>query len=92
MERRNSRRFLWPTLSCAKNKKGFSEDLYHILGQRAKQDRRSLTSEAIYLLEWALEATTKEKSSILQFRGLGKKQWKKEDAAKHVDQERDSWE
>ena len=68
------------------NIKGFPEDLYHILGQRAKQDRRSLTSEAIYLLEWALEASQKEKSSILQLRGLGKKQWKKEDAVKHVDQ------
>jgi hypothetical protein len=74
------------------NIKGFPEDLYHILAQRAKQDRRSLTGEVIYLLEWALEASQKEKGSILDLRGPGKTQWKKVEPSKHVDQERDSWE
>lgn len=74
------------------NIKNFPEDLYQSLGQRAKKDRRSLSSEVIYLLEWALEATQKEKGSILLLRGLGKKQWKNVDAAKHVAKERDSWE
>jgi hypothetical protein len=77
-----------PTL----NIKGFPEDLYHILGQKAKKDRRSLTGEVIYLLEWALEASKKEKGSILQLRGLGKKQWKNVDVTKHIEMERDSWE
>ncbi len=76
-----------PTL----NIKGFPEDLFQVLADRAKQDRRSLTSEVIYLLEWALEAT-QGKSSILQLRGLGKKPRKKIDVAKHIDTERDSWE
>jgi len=76
----------------ALNIKGFPEDLYNTLSQRAKKDRRSLTGEVIYLLEWALEATQKEKGSVLQLRGLGKKQWKNVDAAKHVATERGSWE
>ena len=76
----------------ALNIKGFPDDLYHILAARAKTDRRSITGEVIYLLEWALEATRKEKGSILQLKGLGKKQWKNVDAAKHVDEERKSWE
>ncbi len=76
----------------ALNIKGFPDDLYHILAARAKTDRRSITGEVIYLLEWALKATRKEKGSILQLKGLGKKQWKNVDAAKHVDEERKSWE
>lgn len=74
------------------NIKGFPEDLYHILSQQAKIDRRSLTGEVIYLLEWAIEALPKRKQSILQLRGLGKKHWKGINITKHVDQERDSWE
>ncbi len=74
------------------NIKGFPEDLYHILGQHAKKDRRSLTGEVIYLLEWAIEASRKEEHSILQLRGLGKKHWKDVDVSKHIDKERNSWE
>ena len=74
------------------NIKGFPEDLYEILGQKAKKDRRSLTGEVIYLLEWALEATSKEERSILQLRGLGKKYWKDVDVSKHIEIERKSWE
>ncbi len=74
------------------NIKGFPEDLYHSLAERAKKDRRSLSGEVIYLLEWAVESTTPKKKSILQLRGLGKKYWKNIDASKHVSKERDSWE
>lgn len=74
------------------NIKSFPEKLYRLLGERAKMDRRSLSGEVIYLLEWAMEATAKKKTSILQLRGLGKKKWKEIDAAKHVDKERESWE
>ncbi len=74
------------------NIKNFPEDLYHALGELAKEDRRSLSGEVIYLLEWALEANIPKKKSILQLRGLGKKYWKNSDPAKHVSKERDSWE
>ena len=73
------------------NIKGFPEELYQVLGQRAKEDHRSLTGEVIYLLEWAINATTQEKQSILNLRGLGKKLWKDHDAVKHVETERESW-
>lgn len=67
-------------------------DLYNALCKRAKEARRSLSGEVIYLLHQVLGATQKEKGSILGLRGLGKKQWKGVDAAKHVAMERDSWE
>lgn len=74
------------------NIKGFPEDLYRSLGEKAAEDRRSLSSEVIYLLEWALEASTKKKKSILNLRGLGKKYWKKIKTTKYIDAERESWE
>lgn len=76
----------------ALNIKGFPEELYQLLSKRAKKDHRSLTGEVIYLLEWALEASSDEKVSILQLRGLGKKLWKEVDPIKHIESERDSWE
>lgn len=74
------------------NIKGFPEDLYHTLAQRAKKDHRSLTGEVIYLLKLAIEATTNEQHSILQLRGLGKELWKDIDVIKHIENERASWE
>lgn len=71
------------------NIKGFPEELYQILVQLAKKDRRSLTGEVIYLLESAIIASAKEKPSILELRGLGKKDV---DVAKHIEAERKSWE
>lgn len=74
------------------NIKGFPEDLYRILGELAKEDRRSLSGEVIYLLEWAIEANVPKKKSILELRGLGKNQWKNTDVSRHVSEERDAWE
>lgn len=74
------------------NIKSFPDDLYGILGELAKKDRRSLSAEVVYLLEWAIEATPKKKTSIMQLKGLGKQRWKGMNAAKHVDKERQSWE
>ena len=73
------------------NIKSFPEDLYNILGKQAKKDRRSLSAEVIYLLEWAVKSDIK-KTSIKELRGLGKQKWKGVDGAKHVDTERQSWE
>lgn len=58
------------------NIKSFPEELYESLGQKAKQDHRSLSGEVIYLLKWAIEASAEEKFSIRQLKGLGKKHWK----------------
>jgi hypothetical protein len=73
------------------NIKKFPADLYQDLGERAKSERRSLSAEVIYLLEWALAASPQKRRSILGLRGLGKKSWKKVDAVKHVEHERESW-
>lgn len=73
------------------NIKAFPEELYHMLSQRAKKDHRSLTGEVIYLLEWAIEETSKKKLSILQLKGLGKQHWKNVDATQHINEERESW-
>jgi hypothetical protein len=74
------------------NIKSFPEDLYQLLGEQAKKDRRSLSGEVIYLLEWALVEFSKKKTSVLHLKGLGKQRWKNVDAVKHVEAERDSWE
>lgn len=76
-----------PTL----NIKGFPDELYKNLGQRAKSDRRSLSSEVIYLLEWALKASQQGNQSIMNLRGLGKDKWNDIQASKHVETERDAW-
>jgi plasmid stability protein len=72
------------------NIKGFPDELYKILQQRAEIDRRSLAQEIICLLERAVEEP--EKPSILELRGLGKKRWKGVNATKHINLERESWE
>lgn len=72
------------------NIKRFPDNLYKILQQRAESDRRSLAQEIICLLEVAVEET--EKPSILELRGLGKRNWKGVNATKHINEERGSWE
>lgn len=73
------------------NIKGFPDDLYSVLGTLAKEDRRSLSAEVIYLIEWAIDAVPRKKKSILKLRGLGKKRWKRIDAAQHIENERQTW-
>lgn len=73
------------------NIKKFPDDLYKVLQQRATLDRRSLAQEIICLLQNSVEEPEKP-PSILELRGLGKKQWRGKSATKHVNSERDSWE
>lgn len=74
------------------NIKGFPKELYIVLGEQAKKNRRSLSAEVIYLLEHAIETVNKRKNSILRIKGLGKEKWKNVDVIKHIKNERDSWE
>jgi hypothetical protein len=74
------------------NIKNFPDELYHVIGRIAKKDRRSVTVEVIHLLEWAIEASAKEKTSILNLKGLGKEHWDNIDAADYINDERGSWE
>lgn len=73
------------------NIKGFPDDLYSILGELARKERRSLSSEVIFLIECALDAAPKKKTSIMQLRGLGKQRWKEIDAGNYIDTERKAW-
>jgi plasmid stability protein len=71
------------------NIKNFPDDLHDKLRERAKREHRSVSQEVVHLLAWALES--REPVSILELRSLGKSLWKDLDAARHVAEERDSW-
>jgi hypothetical protein len=73
------------------NIKGFPDELYSILGALAKEDQRSISAEAIYLIKWAIAELPKNKRSIMELKGLGKKKWKGIDALQHVKKERQAW-
>ena len=71
------------------NIKNFPDPLYEMLRDRAKREHRSVSQEVIHLLAETLEPG--EPGSILELRGLGKSAWADLDAARHVAEERDSW-
>jgi len=71
------------------NIKNFPDALHKKLRERAKRERRSVSQEVIHLLAETLEPS--EPGSILELRGLGKSAWADLDAARHVAEERRSW-
>ena len=71
------------------NIKNFPDSLYELLRERAKREHRSVSQEVIHLLAETLE--TREPSSILEIRGLGKSVWADLAAVRHVAEERGSW-
>ena len=71
------------------NIKNFPDELYERLRERAKLEHRSVSQQVIHLLSETLE--DKEPASILELRGLGKSLWADLDAARHVAEERESW-
>ena len=79
----------WSIEVAILNIKGFPDDLYEQLRDRAKRDHRSIAQEVIHLLAEAVVA--ERPRSILELRGLGKSTWSSIDAGQHVAQERDSW-
>lgn len=79
----------WSSVMAILNIKGFPDDLYEQLRDRAKQDHRSISQEVIHLLAEAVQA--RRQRSILELRGLGKSTWSNVDAGQHVARERDSW-
>ena len=71
------------------NIKNFPDSLYEKLRHRAREQRRSVSQEVIHILEETLEPV--EPRSLLELRGLGKSIWAETDAARHVAEERRSW-
>jgi plasmid stability protein len=71
------------------NIKNFPDALYGYLQSRAEREHRSLSQEVIHLLSQVAEEP--EVTSILELKGLGKECWEGVDAARHVREERGSW-
>ncbi len=71
------------------NVKNLPDPLYKKLKARARAHHRSVAQEVTHLLTELLEQPGS--LSILELRGLGKGIWSGVDAARHVAEERDSW-
>ena len=70
------------------NVKNVPDALYEALKARAKSQHRSVAQEVTHILS---EALAQQPLSILDLEGLGKELWSGVDAARHVEQERASW-
>ncbi len=71
------------------NIKNFPDELYAVIKQRSKAERRSVAQEVIYLLEQA--QSQPRPTSILELRGLGKSVWSGIDTDAFIDRERSEW-
>ena len=71
------------------NIKNLPDDLYRRLKQRARRQHRSVAQEVTQILNQTL--TEPEALSILELRGLGQEVWGATDAARHVAEQRRSW-
>ena len=71
------------------NVKNLPDRLYRKLQARAKRQRRSVAQEVTQILSDVLESP--KALSILELKGLGKKDWRDIDAATHVKRERAAW-
>ena len=72
------------------NVKNLPDRLYRKLRARAKKNHRSVAQEVTHILEQAV--TSPKELSIMELEGLGSAHWATVDAARHVAEERDSWE
>jgi plasmid stability protein len=70
------------------NIKGFPDDVYEALRERAGREHRSVAQEVIHLLSREVRA---EPRSLLELRGLGRRLRKGVGAARFVAEERASW-
>ena len=71
------------------NIKNLPEPLYDALKLRAEEQHRSISQEVTHILAQAL--AVQPPRSIMELQGLGKEAWSGIDAARHVAEERDSW-
>lgn len=71
------------------NIKNLPDPLYASLKVRAEAQHRSVAQEVTHILSEVLGEG--QPLSILELQGLGKELWSGIDAARHVADERDSW-
>lgn len=70
------------------NVKNVPDALYEALKARAESRHRSVAQEVTHILS---EVLAPRRLSILELEGLGKELWSGVDAARHVEDERASW-
>ncbi|MFL5541924.1 MAG: FitA-like ribbon-helix-helix domain-containing protein [Longimicrobiaceae bacterium] len=70
------------------NVKNLPDTLYEALKARAESRHRSVAQEVTHILS---EVLAQQPLSILELEGLGRELWAGVDAARHVDEERASW-
>lgn len=70
------------------NVKNVPDALYEALKARAEARHRSVAQEVTHILS---EVLAQPRLSILDLEGLGKELWSGVDAARHVEEERASW-
>ena len=70
------------------NIKGFPDDVYEALRERAEREHRSLSQEVVHLLSRVVRA---EPRSLLELRGLGREGRAEREPARFVAEERASW-
>ncbi|MFL5383357.1 MAG: FitA-like ribbon-helix-helix domain-containing protein [Longimicrobiaceae bacterium] len=70
------------------NVKNLPDTLYEALKARAESRHRSVAQEVTHILS---EVLARQPLSILELEGLGRELWAGMDAARHVDEERASW-
>lgn len=70
------------------NIKNVPDPLYQALKARAEAQHRSVAQEVTHILS---EALAEQPLSIMDLQGLGKELWAGIDGARHVDEERASW-
>ena len=71
------------------NVKNLPDALYRKLQRRARERHRSTAQEVTHILSEVLAGP--EVHSILELEGLGRETWEGIDAARHVENERRSW-
>ncbi len=71
------------------NIKNFPDPLYEALKAQAESQNRSIAQEVRHLLTEALGQ--QDPLSILELQGLGEELWSEIETARHVDEERASW-
>jgi plasmid stability protein len=71
------------------NIKNIPDPLYAALRARAESQHRSIAQEVTHLLTEAL--AQQDPLSILELQCLGKELWAGIDAARHIEEERASW-
>ena len=71
------------------NIKNMPDALYAKLRELARSERRSISQQVIHILMERIDRPSSV--SILDLKGLGREEWREANGARHVHEERESW-